>query len=152
MCAATSGARVGRLRRGPPPTGGGGDYRRSIHVYRQLKMITTHAPLDFAVCPKSDAIFVHVCNTMLRNCICWRPYRIECTGSLLTSEVKRRRARLVLGWGTAWEDLRVLPAFANHRAHMHCIMCPATMRTRLHTLHPAAATARHSAPLSHHCK
>ena len=41
----------------------------------------------------------------------WRPYRVECTGSLLTSEVKRRRARLVLGWGTAWEDLRVLSAF-----------------------------------------
>jgi hypothetical protein len=30
-----------------------------------------------------------------------RPYRVECTGSLLTSEFKRRRARLVLGWGTA---------------------------------------------------
>ena len=40
-----------------------------------------------------------------------RPYRVECTGSLPTSEVKRRRARLVLGWGTAWEDLRVLSAF-----------------------------------------
>ena len=40
----------------------------------------------------------------------WRPYRVECTGSLPTSEVKRRRARLVLGWGTAREDLRVLPA------------------------------------------
>ena len=35
----------------------------------------------------------------------------ENTGSLLTSEVKRHRARLVLGWGTAWEDLRVLSAF-----------------------------------------
>ena len=43
----------------------------------------------------------------------WRPYRVECTGSLPTSEVKRRRARLVLGWGTAWEDLRVLSAFAD---------------------------------------
>jgi hypothetical protein len=41
----------------------------------------------------------------------WRPYRVECTGSLPTSEVKRHRARLVLGWGTAWEVLRVLPAF-----------------------------------------
>ena len=41
----------------------------------------------------------------------WRPYRVEHTGSLPTSEVKRRRARLVLGWGTAREDLRVLPAF-----------------------------------------
>ena len=40
-----------------------------------------------------------------------RPYRVECTGSLLTSEVKQRRARSVLGWGTAWEDLRVLSAF-----------------------------------------
>jgi hypothetical protein len=39
-----------------------------------------------------------------------RPYRVECTGSLLTSEVKRRRARLVLGWGTAREDRRVLSA------------------------------------------
>ena len=43
---------------------------------------------------------------------CWRPYRVECTGSLSTSEVKRHRARLVPGWGTAWEHLRVLPAFA----------------------------------------
>ena len=48
-------------------------------------------------------------------CIRWRPYRVECTGSLLTSEVKRRRARLVLGWGTAWEDLRVLSAFPSSR-------------------------------------
>jgi hypothetical protein len=39
-----------------------------------------------------------------------RPYRVECTGSFLTSEVKRRRARLILGWGTAREDLRVLSA------------------------------------------
>ena len=42
----------------------------------------------------------------------WRPYRVECTGSVPTSEVKRRRARLVLGWGTAREDRRVLPAFS----------------------------------------
>ena len=27
-------------------------------------------------------------------------------------KVKRHRARLVLGWGTAWEDLRVLSAFS----------------------------------------
>ena len=43
--------------------------------------------------------------------ICCRPYHVECTGSLPTSEVKRHRARLVLGWGTAWEHPRVLPAF-----------------------------------------
>ena len=42
----------------------------------------------------------------------WRPYRAEYTGSLPNSEVNRRRARSVLGWGTAWEVLWVLPAFA----------------------------------------
>jgi hypothetical protein len=40
-----------------------------------------------------------------------RPYRVLCTGSLLTSEVKRRRARLVLGWGAAREEFRVLSCF-----------------------------------------
>ena len=43
-----------------------------------------------------------------------RPYRVECTGSLSTSEVKQHRARLVLGWGTAWEDLWVLSASSLH--------------------------------------
>ena len=49
------------------------------------------------------AMRIHACRR--------RPYRVECTGSLPTSEVKRRRARLVLGWGTAREVLRVLSAF-----------------------------------------
>ena len=53
----------------------------------------------------------------------WRPYRVECTGSLPTSEVKRRRARLVLGWGTAREDLRVLPAFRFNRAVLRLGRC-----------------------------
>ena len=48
---------------------------------------------------------------MKKKIIRCRPYRVECTGSLPTSEVKRHRARLVLGRGTAWEDLRVLSAF-----------------------------------------
>ena len=39
-----------------------------------------------------------------------RSYRVEFTGSLLTSKVKRRRARLLLGWGAAREDLRVRSA------------------------------------------
>ena len=50
----------------------------------------------------------------------WRPYRVECTGSLPTPEVKRRRARLVLGWGTAREDLRVLPAFQISECDASC--------------------------------
>ena len=54
----------------------------------------------------------YVTNAFVKLGCRWRPYRVECTGSLPTSEVKRRRARLVLGWGTAREDLRVLPAFS----------------------------------------
>ena len=53
-----------------------------------------------------------------------RPYRVEYTGSLPTSEVKRRRARLVLGWGTAREDLRVLPAFQFCACPVHTCACP----------------------------
>ena len=45
------------------------------------------------------------------NTVRWRPYRDEYTGSLPNSEVNRCRARSVLGWGTAWEALRVLLAF-----------------------------------------
>ena len=60
-----------------------------------------------------------LCCVVLR----WRPYRVECTGSLPTSEVKRRRARLVLGWGTAWEDLRVLPAFTAYFLYARLELC-----------------------------
>ena len=41
------------------------------------------------------------------------PFADGHTGSLSTSEVKRHRARLVLGRGAAWEVLRVLSAFAS---------------------------------------
>ena len=58
-------------------------------------------------CSTKEAYYQHVTWNQHLRC---RPYHVECTGSLLTSEVKRHRARLVLGWGTAWEDLRVLPA------------------------------------------
>ena len=34
---------------------------------------------------------------------CLRPYHVENTGSRPITEVKQRRARLVLGWVTAWE-------------------------------------------------
>ena len=53
-----------------------------------------------------QSIIAGMCDIVFRR----RPYRVEYTGSLPTSEVKRRRARLVLGWGTAREDLRVLSA------------------------------------------
>jgi hypothetical protein len=40
-----------------------------------------------------------------------RPYSVEHTRSHLNSEVKQPKARSVLGWGTAWEVLRVPLAF-----------------------------------------
>ena len=43
-----------------------------------------------------------------------RPYFVEYTRSHPNSEVKRRKARSVLGWGTAREALRVLLAFCDY--------------------------------------
>ena len=55
-----------------------------------------------------------------------RPYRDENTGSLPNSAVKHHRARLVLGWGTAWESLGVLLAF--------CPFCTFYLAARLRCL------------------
>ncbi len=49
---------------------------------------------------------------------CQRPYCVENTGSLPNSEVKHRKARIVLGWVTAREVLRVLLAFLS--IHKFC--------------------------------
>jgi hypothetical protein len=48
-------------------------------------------------------------------CFRQRPYFVEYTRSHPNSEVKRRKARSVLGWGTAREALRVLLAFCVRR-------------------------------------
>ena len=42
-----------------------------------------------------------------------RPYHVEYTGSRPITEVKQRRARLVLGWVTAWEHRVPLPFCKN---------------------------------------
>lgn len=52
----------------------------------------------------------------------WRPYRVECTGLCLISEVKRHRARSLLERGNAREDFRERPArytavFKSYVAH-----------------------------------
>ena len=44
---------------------------------------------------------VYICNFSLH--LRQRPYHVENTGSRPITEVKQRRARLVLGWVTAWE-------------------------------------------------
>ena len=41
-----------------------------------------------------------------------RPYHVESTGSRPITEVKQRRARLVLGWVTAWEHWVLLATFS----------------------------------------
>ena len=53
-----------------------------------------------------------------------RPYYHEHTGSLSNSEVKRGKARLVLGSGTAWEPLRVLTAFHHHLSYWGLFLNP----------------------------
>ena len=85
---------------------------------QQLAAIPGTQPDSAAACcdPRHPAHPHHTCNSVISVALCTlvfrrRPYRVECTGSLPTSDVKRRRARLVLGWGTAREDLRVLTAF-----------------------------------------
>ena len=70
------------------------------HKNRPALLLCTLVPILFF------AIYKQIKKVFFRQ----RPYRVECTGSLPNSEVKRRRARLVLGWGTAREDLRVLLA------------------------------------------
>ena len=75
-----------------------------------LANISCHFPAQSNVMNLWFIMNIGLCDK--NNSLCWRPYRVECSGSLPTSEVKRRRARLVLGWGTAREDLRVLPAFS----------------------------------------
>ena len=42
---------------------------------------------------------------------CQRPYHVESTGSRPITEVKQRRAWLVLGWVTAWEHRVQLAIF-----------------------------------------
>ena len=49
-----------------------------------------------------------------------RPYFADCTGPHPNSEVKRRKARSVLGWGTAWEALRVPLTFSPYSVVLCC--------------------------------
>ena len=52
--------------------------------------------------PSKLSLDLHV-PSILHLSLCLRPYHVEYTGSRLITEVKQRRARLVLGWVTAWE-------------------------------------------------
>ena len=52
-----------------------------------------------------------VCKSDLPMISCQRPYHVESTGSRPITEVKQRRAWLVLGWVTAWEHQVQLATF-----------------------------------------
>ena len=68
----------------------------------QCQCLCVHVCVGVCVCVcVCVCVFVRVCVCVCAhgNGVRWRPYRVECTGSLPTSEVKRRRDRLVLGWG-----------------------------------------------------
>jgi hypothetical protein len=59
--------------------------------------------------------------------ICQRPYHAECTGSRQITEVKQRRAWIVLGWETAWEH-QVLLAFVFAVVNIRIVFCIALSR------------------------
>jgi hypothetical protein len=87
---------------------------------------------------KSDLVCFLMSSDFFQNLFRRRSYRVEYTGSLPTSEVKRHRARLVLGWGTAWEHPRVLSAFCFPLLIWHSAQCVAP-RTNATPCPPFAA-------------
>ena len=57
----------------------------------------------FFLCALFFSLYIPLCNYPF----CQRPYCVEYTRSHPNSAVNRHKARSVLGWGTAWEALRV---------------------------------------------
>ena len=64
---------------------------RTLHCIRKIFLRPSYVKLDR----------LH----LIGNSYCLRPYHDEYTRSRPITEVKHRRARTVLGWGTAWEHL-----------------------------------------------
>jgi hypothetical protein len=56
-----------------------------------------------ALCPFGSLLLFYIYKAQKDSFKCLRPYHVENTGSRPITEVKQRRARLVLGWVTAWE-------------------------------------------------
>ena len=75
-----------------------------------------------------------------------RPYSAEYTGSHLNSEVKQWKARLVLGWGTPRELLRVLTAFMSSKLLHELRSSYVTLLKASHCWHCAARRLLYSAP------
>ena len=72
-----------------------------------------------------------------QQCFRQRPYCDECTRSHPNSEVKHHKARSVLGWGTAWEALRVPLTF-----HFACCKMQLSRTTLIKTRELSRARAK----------
>ena len=75
-----------------------------LHVMMMMKIMMMMTTMmwcgDLVVL--ADSLVGYICDYVA--CLsCLRPYHVENTGSRPITEVKQRRARLVLGWVTAWE-------------------------------------------------
>jgi hypothetical protein len=69
-----------------------------------LKRIKANKPItieDTLLCKRAIMEAIKAQIKMFDQCL--GSYHVECTGSRPITEVKQRRARLVLGWVTAWE-------------------------------------------------
>ena len=58
---------------------------------------------DLTQCLAAEILGVEEWHPCAKESECLRPYHVENTRSRPITEVKQRRARLVLGWETAWE-------------------------------------------------
>ena len=61
----------------------------------------------FSSSPLHSILYKHYFSPLCRQL----PYHVENIGSRPITEVKQRRARLVLGWVTAWEHRVLLATF-----------------------------------------
>ena len=77
------------------------------HLSRQSLAISVWAAMDFLLSSTSSHVYKGYFSVRYRQ----RPYHVESTGSRPIPEVKQRRARLVLGWVTAWEHRVSLATF-----------------------------------------
>ena len=85
-----------------------------LYILGPLKLIGLVESYEGQTGLREDIVCLHLFSHLFIRC---RPYYHEYTGSLPNSEVKRGKARLVLGSGTAWEPLRVLTAFCWRQLH-----------------------------------
>ena len=87
-------------------------------IIAQIVTDTAAAPSRYRFI--SRLLIIHGCQSVQNQ---ERPYHVDRTTSRPLCEVKRRRARLVLRWGTTWEALVLF----------FCLLAPTIMDT--HTLH-----------------